>query len=92
MDERLEKALEFSKFVETQNNQKTIFLNQFKENLIHYTHGHKFTATQQLITFVSVIVESGEDTAIILDDNNLPVLIEDLKGFMRELVGVYVFA
>ena len=33
MDERLEKALEFSNFLETQNNQKRIFLKQYKDNL-----------------------------------------------------------
>ena len=31
MDERLEKALEFSNFLETQNNQKRIFLKILRE-------------------------------------------------------------
>ena len=34
MDERLEKALDFSKFIETQANQKNIFLKNYKSNLI----------------------------------------------------------
>ena len=34
MDERLEKALEFSNFLETQNNQKRIFLKQYKEIVV----------------------------------------------------------
>jgi hypothetical protein len=40
MDERLEKALEFSNFLETQNNQKSIFLKQYYDNLVHYVDGH----------------------------------------------------
>jgi hypothetical protein len=39
MDERLEKALDFANFLDTQNNQKRIFHKQYQENLIHYTNG-----------------------------------------------------
>ena len=52
MDERLEKALDFSKFIETQANQKNIFLKNYKSNLIYYAYGHKFVATPNFINFV----------------------------------------
>ena len=92
MDERLSKALEFSNFLETQNNQKRIFLAQYKENLIHYTHGHKFTATPELINFCRILVDTNQEQVVVLDDNEIPVLIPNIKEFVTELVGVYVFA
>ena len=92
MDERLAKALEFSNFLETQNNQKRIFLAQYKENIIHYTHGNKFTVTQELINFCHTLSCIYPIHAVILDDNNIPVIINDINEFTKELIGVYVFA
>jgi hypothetical protein len=92
MDERLEKALEFSNFLETQNNQKRIFLKQYKDNLIHYAFGHKFTASTQLINLLSVLLETDQEQIIILDDNEIPVVIDNPKEFMKDIVGVYIFA
>jgi len=92
MDERLQKALEFSNFLETQNNQKRIFLAQYKENLVHYTRGHKFTVTQELINFVHTLSNMHPDGAIVLDDNDTPFAITDIDEFAKEIIGVYVFA
>jgi len=92
MDERLAKALEFSNFLETQNNQKRIFLKQFKDNLIHYAYGHKFTVSIQLINLLSVLTETDQQSIVILDDNELPIIINDPKEFMQNIVGVYIFA
>lgn len=92
MDERLEKALEFSNFLETQNNQKRIFLKQYKDNLIHYAFGHKFTVSTQLINLLSVLLETDQEQIVILDDNETPVIIDNPKEFMKEIVGVYIFA
>ena len=92
MDERLQKALEFSNFLETQNNQKRIFLAQYKENLVHYTHGHKFTVTQELINFVHTLSNIYPVGAIVLDDNNTPFTVNDIDEFAKELIGVYAFA
>ena len=92
MDERLAKALEFSNFLETQNNQKRIFLAQYKENLIHYTHGHKFTVTQELVNFCHTLSCVYPIHAVLLDDNNNPFTITNIAEFTKELIGVYVFA
>jgi hypothetical protein len=92
MDERLAKALEFSNFLETQNNQKRIFLAQYKENLIHYTRGHKFTVTLELINFCHTLLAMQIEHPAVLDDNNIPFTINDIQEFTKELVGVYVFA
>ena len=40
MDERLAKALDVSKALETHQNQKNILNKQYKDNLIYYFDGH----------------------------------------------------
>jgi len=92
MDERLNKALEFSNFLATQNNQKRIFLEQYNENLVHYTHGHKFTVTQELINFCYALSQLTSSTTIVLDDNNIPFTVNNIEEFTKELLGVYTFA
>ena len=42
MDERLEKALEFSNYMTVLNSQKRIIREQYLENCIHYLNGGKF--------------------------------------------------
>ena len=92
MDDRLQKALDFSNFVETQNNQKRIFLKQLKENLIHYTHGHQITITQQLISFCQSCIQLQQEVLWLLDDNNIPFEVKDLQAFTDEILRVYIFA
>jgi hypothetical protein len=92
MDERLAKALEFSNFLETQNNQKRIFLAQYKENLIHYTRGHKFTVTQELINFCNTLSSINQINPVLLDDNNIPFIVTNISEFTKELLDVYIIA
>ena len=92
MDERLAKALEFSNFLETQNNQKVIFLKQYYSNLVHYKDGHKLLVTHELIGFCQSMLALDQDETILLDDNNIPFEVLNLKEFTREILGIYTFA
>ena len=92
MDERLSKALEFSNFLETQNNQKRILLAQYKQDLIYYIDGHKITITQQLISFCRSCVLSNEFSTWILDDNDIPMYVADLEQFTHSIYKVYADA
>lgn len=92
MDERLEKALDFSNFLETQNNQKRIFLKQYHDNLVHYTDGHKITVSMDLISFCQSLIDLDQEETVLLDDNQIPFAVDDLKEFTRQLLGVYTFA
>ena len=92
MDERLEKALEISNFMETHNNQRRIFLQQYKENLVHYVDGHKITITMDLLSFCQSLLALDQTETVLVDDNNTPFEVEDLKQFTREILGIYTFA
>jgi len=93
MDERLEKALEFSNYMVTLNNQKRVIKEQFKENIIHYFNGGQFTVTKELVTFVNMLVEKGNDEDIVLvDDNETPVIVKNLDDFLSDITDTYFSA
>ena len=89
MDERLEKALDFSNYMLTLNNQKRLLAEKYQESLIHFYNGSQFTITRELITFVSIMVYSDQDEIDITDENNTPCLEEDLEMFYSEIINKY---
>lgn len=93
MDERLEKALEFSNYMVTLNNQKRLIKEKYFEDLIYFRSGCQFTVTKELITFVGLLVDRGNDTDVVLtDDNDIPAKIDDLKEFYDEILDIYFTA
>jgi kynureninase len=92
MDERLEKALEFSNYMVTLNNQKRLLAETYQQNLIHFYDGSQFTITRELITFVSAMVTAEQDEVVITDDNNIPCLVKDLSAFYEEILEKYTIA
>ena len=90
MDERLKKALDVSNYMVTLNNQKRLLKEKFYEDLLYFDSGSQFIVTQNLITFVKFLVESGYDTDVVLiDDNDIPVKIKDLEVFYRDILDLY---
>ena len=57
MDEALEKALDFSNYMVTLNNQKRILQEEYQESLIKYQAGGKFTITKELVSFGSNLLD-----------------------------------
>lgn len=89
MDERLEKALEISNYMLTFQNQKRLLKEQYKENLIYYVNGGQFTITTQLISFCQSLLLMQQTETILIDDNEMPVEIEDLIKFTNDLYSKY---
>jgi hypothetical protein len=89
MDERLEKALEFSRYRISLFNRKEDLKLRLKNMLLHATDGGIFTIDQQLITFVEMLVSKGRMQAVLLDDNGNPIEIADLAQFADDIIGKY---
>jgi hypothetical protein len=89
MDERLQKALDMSNYMFMLNNQKRLLNEQYKENLVYYYQGAQFTITQELISFCQSLLSMNQTSTILIDDNNLPVEIEDLEKFSYEIYSKY---
>jgi hypothetical protein len=89
MDERLEKALDFSNYMVTLNNQRRIIHEQFIESCVHYLNGGKFSVNRDLITFCHTLIKCDQTSAVIIDDNNTPVNVEDLQKFLDDILDIY---
>jgi len=89
MDERLQKALDFSNYMVTLNNQKRLLKEQYQENLVYYFNGGQFTITQQLISFCQSLSSMEQTSTILVDDNDIPVEVDDIDKFKMELVSKY---
>jgi hypothetical protein len=89
MDERLEKALDFSNYMTTLNNQRRIIREQFLETCVHYLNGGKFSVNRDLITFCHTLLQNHQTSAVLIDDNDAPVEVEDLQKFLDEILNIY---
>lgn len=90
VDERLKKALDISNYMITLNNQKRLLKEKFYEDLIYFDSGSQFLVNQNLMTFVKMLIENGYDTDVVLiDDNDIPVKIQNLETFYQNILDVY---
>jgi len=89
MDERLEKALEFSNYMVTLNNQRRVVREQFLENCVHYLNGGKFAVNRDLITFCHTLLQREQTSAILIDDNDTPIEVENLQKFLDDILDIY---
>jgi len=90
MDERLEKALEFSNFKYTAYLEKKRLQEKLKSDLLFYHNGGRFLLDRNFLLFLNLIVpEEGTGAITILDDKLTPVLIEDIVKFQKEAIDRY---
>jgi len=90
MDERLEKAYQVVNYMATLSAQKRVIKEEFDQKLLHYVNGSTFKITPTLINFTKTVIDLGHTTDVaFLDENNLPVLIEDVQVFFDIIVDQY---
>jgi hypothetical protein len=89
MDERLEKALKFSNYMVTLNNQRQLLKEKFFEDTLYFIDGCQFTINRELIAFVGYMIEHGQTEAVLIDDNETPAQITDLQQFYDDVVDQY---
>ena len=69
--------------------QKQILKNKSEALLSYSTQGGTFKVTQELIAFVGTFVQQGYDEIVLLDVNENPTKIDDLKSFLTEITPRY---
>ena len=74
------------------SNLRRVALEEYKQNLIFYFQGSSFTVTRELIVFVHTLTELGNTESIILDDNNIPLNVTNLKEFLDKILNTYALA
>lgn len=89
MDKRLEKALEFSNFrmilSTRQENLKTLMNNKL---MLSYGGG-LFKINYELISFLTIIVMGGGKDLILIDENDIPIKIEEPEDFVTKATEQY---
>ena len=89
MDDRLSKALDFSKYAVTLSNQKRLLKEKYLESLIVYHNRGQFLISQTLIAHVSALVNAQQLDAVIVDDFDIPIRFDNLEEFLKIILEVY---
>jgi hypothetical protein len=93
VDEVLKQAFETADYMSVLASQKRILKEEFYQNLIYYKNGGTFTVTKELINFVKTLDDLKHSSEIVIIDNNdIPILIESAQDFLQDLLSVYSFA
>lgn len=93
MDPKLEKAYEIANYMTTLSAQKHLLKEEYHQSLIFYHNGGAFTASRELINFVKTLMDLRDTTSsVLVDDNSIPVEIENLSTFLETALSTYTFA
>ena len=93
MDDRLQKALDFSKYRQTLAIQRTLLKEKLEAKLTYGYAGGIFYIDRSLISFVQLCIDQGRIAGIpLIDSNENPVLIDDLIKFRDEIFDRYFSA
>lgn len=93
MDERLQKALEFSNYRQTLAIQRKTLKEKINAKLTYGCNGGLFKIDQSLITFVQMLIDQGRTENVpIIDINENPILIVNLNDFRDEILDRYFTA
>jgi hypothetical protein len=90
MDERLQKALEFSNYTLTLNNQKRNIKNRVAQLQLVHHNGGTFVADHQTISFFKTLVDLERDKNItVMDSKENPVKIVNAGEVLEKLTDAY---
>jgi hypothetical protein len=88
-DIRIEEAIKFANYRTTLNNQLDQAQHRMEVELLHSVNGGTFPITMELINFVDLLIRKERNEAVILDKNNTPILVTDLKEFLDTILDRY---
>lgn len=90
MNEQFQKALEFSNYRQTFAIQRRILREKIDAQLTYGYNGGIFKIDRSLIAFVQMFVDQGRvENVPLIDDNQNPIMIENLEVFRDEIVDRY---
>jgi len=92
MDERLTKALDFSNYTLTLNNQKQNIRNRVQQlQLVHHNSG-VFVANQETIAFIKTMIDLTHTAGVLMDSKDNPVKVTDYADLLDKLVNAHISA
>jgi len=89
MDDRLEKALEFSNYRMTiENQKKNLKIRMETQQTFMYQKG-TWRADQQLLSFIHTLMSYDLTKAVLQDSRDNPIEIDNLAEFKELAIGKY---
>lgn len=93
MDERLSKALDFSKYRQTLDLERKNLKEKIDGQLTYGYNGGIFKIDRSLICFIQFLIDRDRTENVpVLDSNENPILIQDLTSFRDEILDRYMTA
>jgi hypothetical protein len=92
MDPILQKALDFSQYRYSLSTQRKNLKEQMNAKLVYATNGGVFKVDRPLIVFVQMLLDQGRESSVLLDNNDNPIMINDLSKFREEIFDRYFSA
>lgn len=93
MDDRLSKALEFANYRQTLAIQRKTLKEKINGRLTFGHSGGLFKIDRSLIVFVQMLIDQGRTTDVpLIDENDNPVLVNDLESFRDDILDRYFTA
>jgi len=89
MDDRLQRALNFSNYRQTLHIQKQNLQQRMKNQLQVMQGPGMFLADQQMISFVKTLIDKEWTEAVLIDSKQTPVKVDDLEEFLDKLIDAY---
>jgi hypothetical protein len=89
MSSKLTKALEFANYRTTLNVQHNALKAKVQTLLNYSINGGTFNISQELISFVKLLLDREYSDAVLLDVYNNPIKIDDLNDFLDEILSRY---
>jgi len=89
MDEKLEKALEFSNYQKTLQLQKESLKLRLEHMLLVKIDNNIFMCNISIINFIQTCIDNNYDEVVILDIHNNPVKINQLKDCLDNFLLIY---
>lgn len=90
MDERLKAALDFSNYRQTLAIQRKTLRERIEGKLTYGHSGGIFKIDRTLLTFVQMLIDQDRTENVpLIDQNENPILIPDLKQFRDEILDRY---
>lgn len=89
MDVRLQEAINAAEYRLSYENQQKTLKDRTDQQLMFFVNGGSFTITYQLISFIHVVCSKGRTQGVLIDDNGIPIRIENIPEFADNIIEKY---
>lgn len=91
MEEKIKKAFEIADVLTVISNQKILLKEEYLQKLWYYYDGSMFFISKEFISFIKLLIDCNQIFDVVLIDNNdIPVIIKDLKLFFDDVLSKYI--